>query len=262
MKAGHMKITHLAYNLSSPEDAEALKDHLERFYGLRYLSTRDRRGLLTLDMTDGTFALALTHYRPDAPQKEATAAGQPPLIHHIGFDVDNFEQRSNDVIKSGLELFSAPVQVPIKFRAPGGTVAEFAPTPFFGKRANLKTPLPIKHIALRLPSRKAAVEASQYYIDVWGLRSDEVRENEGRYTHDLSDGNISFAVTYHPDDCDGPPRIHHIGFEVEDFEERCRKIQDTGVKLQTTRGKVPFRYIAPGGTAIEIVPAPYFSKRI
>ena len=53
-----MKITHLAYNLSSPEETEAAKDHCERFYGLRYLGTRDRRGPLTMNMTDGTIAFA------------------------------------------------------------------------------------------------------------------------------------------------------------------------------------------------------------
>ncbi|MEQ8196070.1 MAG: VOC family protein [Rhodospirillales bacterium] len=257
-----MQITHLAYSLASPEDAEAAKDHLEQVYGLKYISTRPRRGLYTIDMTDGNMALALTYYQDDAPTLEATAAGPRPNIHHIGFDVDDFGRYADDVIENDYELFSAPGQVPVKFRAPGGTVAEFAPAPFFVRRATEKTPLPIKHIALRLPSREIAVDASEYYMNVWGFRSDDVREKDDRYTHDLSDGKLTFAVTYHPDDCDGPPRIHHIGFEVDDFEEHARAIQDAGHEVLTTPGKVPFRYIAPGGTAVEFVPAPYFSKRI
>ena len=257
-----MQITHLAYSLASPEEAEAAKNHLEQIYGLKYISTRPRRGLYTIDMTDGNMALALTYYQHDAPPKEATAAGPAPNIHHIGFDVDNFDRYANDVTENDYELFSAPGQVPVKFRTPGGTVAEFAPAPFFVRRATEKTPLPIKHIALRLPSREIAAEASRYYQDIWGFKSVDCREREGRYTHDLSDGKLTFAVTYHPDDCDGPPRIHHIGFEVDDFEERAQAIQDAGYEILTKPGKVPFRYIAPGGTAVEFVPPPYFSERI
>jgi lactoylglutathione lyase len=264
-----MNITHLAYNFSSPEETEAAKDHYERFYGLRYLGTRDRRGLLTMDLTDGTIAIALTHYQPHAPQIEATAAGPAPSFHHIGFDVDEFEARSDDVIKAEYDLFSKPGQIPIKFRAPGGTVAEFAPSPFFSKRATHKTPVPIKHLALRLATRDDVDAASDYYQHTWGFKPVGTRDRRGLYTHDLSDGNLAFALTvFEGDDQNAvksnktarPPCIHHIGFEVDNFEERVAKINDLGFEQLCEQGQVPFKYVAPGGTMAEFAPKGYFQE--
>ncbi len=264
-----MKITHLAYNLSSPEDTEAAKDHYERFYGLRYLGTRDRRGLLTMDMTDGTIAFALTHYQTHAPQGEATAAGPPPSIHHIGFDVEEFDSRAEDVFKAGYDLFSTPGQVPIKYRAPGGTVAEFAPAPFFSKRATHKTPAPVKHIAFRLASRADVDAASAYYQNTWGFKPVGSRDRRGLYTQDLTDGNLSFALTVFEGNDEKsvksnktarPPCIHHIGFEVDNFEERVKEIMALGYEQLCEPGQIPFKYIAPGGTMAEFAPKGYFQE--
>lgn len=264
-----MKITHLAYNLSSPEDAEAAKDHYERFYGMKYLGTRDRRGLLTLDMTDGTIAFALTHYRDTAPPAEASAAGPPPSIHHIGFDVDDFDALADNVAAAGYELFSAPGQVPLKFRAPGGTVAEFAPAPFFGKRAAEKTPVPVKHIAFRLASRADVDAASAYYQETWGFAFNGSRDRRGLYTQDLTDGNLAFALTVfeggderavRSNKTARPPCIHHIGFEVDDFEARVEEIAALGYEQLCEPGQVPFKYIAPGGTMAEFAPTGYFQE--
>jgi lactoylglutathione lyase len=264
-----MHITHLAYNLTSPEEVEAAKDHFERFYGMRYLGTRDRRGLLTMDMTDGTIAFALTHYQDHAASKEATAAGPPPSIHHIGFDVEEFEKHANDVLSAGYELFSTPGQIPMKFRAPGGTVAEFAPKPFFSKRATHRTPVPIKHIALRLENRDAVDAASDYYQKVWGFSFSGSRDRRGLYTQDLTDGNVAFALTvFEGDDPRGvksnktahPPCIHHIGFEVDNFDERVEEIKALGYEQLCEPGQIPFKYVAPGGTMSEFAPTGYFQE--
>ena len=264
-----MNIIHLAYNLNSPEDTEAAKDHYERFYGMRYLRTRDRRGLLTMDLTDGTIAFALTHYKANAPQGEATAAGPAPSIHHIGFDVEEFEMRSEDVINAGYDLFSKPGQIPIKYRAPGGTVAEFAPAPFFSTRATHKTLAPIKHIALRLATRADVDAASTYYQDIWGFKTAGSRDRRGLYTQDLSDGNLAFALTVFEGDDQAsvksnktarPPCIHHIGFEVDNFEDRVAEIKSLGYEQLCEPGQIPFKYIAPGGTMAEFAPTGYFQN--
>ncbi len=266
-----MEITHLAFNLKSPEETEAAKDHFERVYGLHYLGTRDRRGLLTMDMTDGHIAIALTHYRADAPEKEATAAGPAPSYHHIGFDVDDFERYSDDALKAGYELFSAPGQIPLKYRAPGDTVVEFAPSPFFAKRAIKSTPMPIKHIALRLTSREQVKEANAYYQDTWGFKSMGSRDRNGQFTHDLSDGRIAFAATVFERDDDyvlksstlyKAPCIHHIGFEVDDIEAYTATIKELDCEILSPPGKTPVKYVIPGGVMAEFAPKPYFSERV
>ena len=54
------------------------------------------------------------------------AGGPGPCIHHIGFEVEDLEASVKKIKDKGYEIISAPGVVPVKFRAPGGTIAEFA----------------------------------------------------------------------------------------------------------------------------------------
>ena len=78
-------------------------------------------------MTDGNIDIALVKYDSEDSSNEAKAAGEGPCIHHIGFEVDDFEARIEEIKGKGYEIISNPGVVPVKFRAPGGTIAEFAP---------------------------------------------------------------------------------------------------------------------------------------
>ena len=59
---------------------------------------------------------------------EALAAGEKPCIHHIGFEVDDLEEGIGELKERGYEIITEPGVIPVKFRAPGGTLAEIAPT--------------------------------------------------------------------------------------------------------------------------------------
>ena len=70
--------------------------------------------------------LALIKYDSEE-SVEAKAAGLGPCIHHFAIEVDDVEKHVAEIRKFGCEVISDPGVVPVKFRAPGGTVAEIVP---------------------------------------------------------------------------------------------------------------------------------------
>jgi lactoylglutathione lyase len=58
---------------------------------------------------------------------EATAAGEGPCIHHFAVEVDDIDEATKQVKSYGCEIISEPGVIPLKFRAPGGTVCELVP---------------------------------------------------------------------------------------------------------------------------------------
>ena len=83
----------------------------------------------------------------------------------------------------------------------------------------------IKHIAIRTPDPE---KTAAFYKDVFGLK--EVGQaRAGRY---LSDGHINLAILNYKTEKDadvgahGPnfSGIHHFGFEVENLDEACTKL--------------------------------------
>jgi lactoylglutathione lyase len=79
----------------------------------------------SLHLSDGAFDLALMKYDSEnAP--EAQLAGPGPCIHHIGIQVDDPLSYVDKLKAAGCEILSEPGEVPVKFRDPGGIVAEVA----------------------------------------------------------------------------------------------------------------------------------------
>ena len=77
-------------------------------------------------LSDGAIDLALIKYDSE-DSAESRAAGLGPCIHHFGIEVDDMKMSAAELAKYGCEIISAPGVIPIKFRAPGGTVAEISP---------------------------------------------------------------------------------------------------------------------------------------
>ena len=76
--------------------------------------------------SDGEINLTLLRY--DSEDTElARAAGAGPCIHHFAIEVDDVAKYVAQVREFGCEILSDPNKVPVKFRAPGGTIAEIVP---------------------------------------------------------------------------------------------------------------------------------------
>src|ERR1700719_1663866 len=70
--------------------------------------------------------LALMVYDSEADE-EAKLVGEGPAIHHFGIEVDDHQGFAEKVVANGGKILSKPGEVPIKYRAPDGTVAEIVP---------------------------------------------------------------------------------------------------------------------------------------
>jgi lactoylglutathione lyase len=117
------RIVHLALKV---DDLEKTARFYERVFGFKEVETSKVRDHTSRHLTDGTIDLALIKYDSEE-SAESLASGQGPCIHHFGIEVDDLNEAAAELGKFGCEVISDPGVIPIKFRAPGGTVAEIVP---------------------------------------------------------------------------------------------------------------------------------------
>lgn len=117
------RIVHIALKV---EDLERTTQFYENVFGFKEMETAQVRDHTSRHLSDGAIDLALIKY--DAEEsKESLAAGQGPCIHHFAIEVEDIEKYAAEIAKFGCEIISDPGVIPVKFRAPGGTVAEIVP---------------------------------------------------------------------------------------------------------------------------------------
>lgn len=117
------RIVHIAVKV---DDLEKSSRFYENVFGFKEVETSKVRDHTSRHLSDGTIDLALIKYDAEA-SAESLAAGTGPCIHHIGIEVDDLDKSEAEIKKLGCEIISDPGVVPLKFRAPGGTVAEIVP---------------------------------------------------------------------------------------------------------------------------------------
>jgi catechol 2,3-dioxygenase-like lactoylglutathione lyase family enzyme len=121
-----MRIAHIAVRV---DDMKEAREFYEGILGFKEVRTDyNNRDHTSCHLTDGHIDLSILQYDKGTQSKESKAAGEKPCIHHIGFEVDDLEQGIKDLKARGYEIITDPGVIPVKFRAPGGTVAEIAPT--------------------------------------------------------------------------------------------------------------------------------------
>ena len=117
------RIVHIAVKV---DDLEKATEFYEKGFGFVEVETGQVRDHTSRHLTDGTIDLALIKY-DNEESAEARASGLGPCIHHFGIEVDDMNTSAAELKKFGCEIISDPGVVPVKFRAPGGTVAELVP---------------------------------------------------------------------------------------------------------------------------------------
>jgi lactoylglutathione lyase len=123
------RINHVALKVT---DLEAATKFYENVYGFRQVGTGRSRGHISRHLTDGYVDLALMVYDSEEDE-EAKLVGEGPAIHHFGIEVDDHQGFAEKVVANGGKILSKPGEVPIKYRAPDGTVAEIVPKGRFEK---------------------------------------------------------------------------------------------------------------------------------
>ena len=126
------RIVHLALKV---EDLETTTKFYEEVFGFWEAETRKTRDHLSRHLTDGEIDFTLIKYDAGTQSAESKAAGEGPCIHHFAIEVEDMDKATAQIKSHGCEIISDPGVIPVKFRAPGGTVAELVPVGRYKKPA-------------------------------------------------------------------------------------------------------------------------------
>ena len=126
------RIVHLALKV---EDLDKTTEFYEKVFGFWEAETRKTRDHVSRHLTDGNIDFTLMKYDEGTQSAESRAAGEGPCIHHFAIEVEDMEKSTAEVKSYGCEIISDPGVIPVKFRAPGGTVAELVPIGRYKKPA-------------------------------------------------------------------------------------------------------------------------------
>ena len=126
------RIVHLALKV---EDLEKTTEFYQKVFGFKEVETRKTRDHLSRHLTDGALDFTLIKYDEGTESAESKAAGEGPCIHHFAIEVDDLSSYWDELKRYGCEMISDPGVIPLKFRAPGGTVAEIVPVGRYKKPA-------------------------------------------------------------------------------------------------------------------------------
>ena len=96
-------------------------------FGFKEMNTAKVRDHTSRHLSDGALDVALIKYDAGTQSAESKAAGEGPCIHHFAVEVDDIKASTKQVQAYGCEIISDPGVIPVKFRAPGGTVCELVP---------------------------------------------------------------------------------------------------------------------------------------
>ena len=115
------RIVHLALKV---EDLEKTTKFYEEVFGFWEAETRKTRDHLSRHLTDGEIDFTLIKYDAGTTSAESMASGAGPCIHHFAVEVEDLEHSTQQILREGCRVVSDPGVIPVKFHAPGGTVAE------------------------------------------------------------------------------------------------------------------------------------------
>lgn len=128
------RIVHLALKV---DDLERTTQFYREVFGFAEMNTDKVRDHTSRHLSDGTIDLALIKYDAGTESAESRASGEGPCIHHFAVEVPDLAAAEKRIRALGCEIISDPGIVPVKFRAPGGTVCELVPEGRY-RKANKK----------------------------------------------------------------------------------------------------------------------------
>ena len=144
------RIVHLALKV---DDLERTTQFYTEVFGFAEMNTDKVRDHTSRHLSDGTIDLALIQYDAGTESAESRAAGEGPCIHHFAVEVPDMRTAEKRIRALGCENISDPGVIPVKFRAPGGTVCELVPEGRYKKpklQAKKSPPAPKKKAAKKM----------------------------------------------------------------------------------------------------------------
>ncbi len=118
------RIVHIALKV---ENLDETTRFYQNVFGFQEQATKKTRDHVSRHLSDGDIDFTLIRYDEGTESAESKASGDKPCIHHFAIEVDDLDAYTKKILSYGCEIISDPGVVPVKFRAPGGTVAELVP---------------------------------------------------------------------------------------------------------------------------------------
>jgi lactoylglutathione lyase len=125
------RIVHLALKVA---DLERTTEFYRKVFRFTEVKTERVRDHTSRHLTDGAIDLSLMQYDAGTQSAESKAAGEGPCIHHFAVEVEDLEQAARAIEAYGGQIISDAGVIPMKFRAPGGTIVEIVPPGRYEKR--------------------------------------------------------------------------------------------------------------------------------
>ena len=250
------RIVHISLKVA---DVKRTGDFYRDVFGFQDAETRKTRDHVSRHMSDGNIDFTMMKYDAGTKSKESKAAGEGPCIHHFAIEVADIARATDEIRKWGCEIVSDPGVVPVKFRAPGGTVAELVPIGRYKKVATDHPVDPIVHLSLKVDDIE---KAGDFYRQVFGFRDAETRKTRDHTSRHMTDGAIDFTLMQYDAGTQSKeskaagegPCIHHFAIEVRDLSRATEQVKSYGSQIVSDPGVVPVKFLAPGGTIAELVP--------
>ena len=256
------RIVHLSLKVDEVGRTGEFYKKVFGFQDAEIMKTRDH---ISRHMTDGEIDFTLMKYDAGTQSAESKAAGDGPCIHHFAIEVEDVAAATAEVKSYGCEIISDPGVMPVKFHAPGGTVAELVQIGRYKKVAGAHQSDRITHLALKVDEID---RTGDFYRDVFGFRDSETKKTRDHMSRHMTDGRIDFALLKYDAGTqsaeskaagDGPC-IHHFAIEVDDVSKYVEQIRAFGCEILSDPNKAPVKFRAPGGTIAEIVPVGRYRK--
>jgi predicted enzyme related to lactoylglutathione lyase len=256
------RIVHISLKV---DDVKRTGDFYHEVFGFRDSETKKTRDHVSRHMTDGQIDFTLMKYDAGTQSAESRAAGDGPCIHHFAIEVEDIAKATQEIKARGCEVVSDPGVIPVKFRAPGGTIAELVPIGRYKKPGADPQIAPIVHLSLKVDDVKSA---GDFYQQVFGFRDSETKKTRDHVSRHMSDGQLDFTLMKYDEGTqsaeskaagDGPC-IHHFAIEVRDLEGATKQIKAYGSDVVSDPGVIPVKFRAPGGTIAELVPVGRYKR--
>jgi len=194
-----------------------------------------------------------------------TGGTRGTTVNHIGFSVPNLRQVVDKIKAKGFPMITktevaADRQVTDDIAGPaqaGGASIAFTLAPDDVKVELVENkqqtiPIALHHVHFFNPKN---AEMQAWYVKTFGARS---RTGGAFPAADLPGVALNFSPSADPVAATKGRALDHIGFEVKNLEEFCKKLEADGIKLAVPYRKVPALGIAiafitdPWGTYIEM----------
>ncbi|MDQ6680606.1 MAG: VOC family protein [Pseudomonadota bacterium] len=248
------------------EDIQTTGDFYKRMFNFQDTVTTKTRDHTSRHMTDGAIDFTLLSYDADATSAESTASGPGPCIHHFAIEVEDLEKSTEEIKANGCELVSDPGVIPVKFRAPGGTVAELVEIGRYKVDGGAQKIDRITHISLKVDDVRTV---GDFYKKLFDFRDTETKKTRDHTSRHMTDGEIDFTLMKYDAGTTSAesvasgagPCIHHFAVEVEDLETATSTIRSLGCQVISDPGVIPVKFRAPGGTVAELVEIGRYAQR-